>query len=416
MTPNKVIQVFLPKPHSSQLEVLKGAKRFNVLSNGRRWGKSTLSERLIKPTITEKWRVGFWTPTHKDIEPTWQSLCSRLKDIIKHKNTQQHVLELTTGGIIDFWSMDDPDSGRGRAYHRAIIDEFCKAKNGKYAWEKTIRPTLTDFKGDAWILSTPKGTNHYFYELFHNEEKFSDWTSWQLPTTANPYIDPLEVEEARAQLDSLSFRQEYLAEFVSAADRPFMYCFEDRHISELAEYKPRQIIYLSFDFNVNPMTCSISQEGVHPNGTPFIHFIDEVYLPNSDIKEVCAHILAKYPDAAPPQFMVTGDRSGGNRSGLMKNVNYYTEIKRGLNIREGQVKVPTNPYLSDSIVLCNSILANHPEILFHPRCKETIHDMRFVEWDGTKIIKDPNKNRAHILDCVRYRLSTFNNHFLKGRR
>lgn len=413
MTRNEIL-VTLPKPHQKQLEILRDHKRFNVLCNGRRWGKTKLSIRLIKPAITNKWKIGFWNATYKDLSETWNEIKSRLQPIIKHKDEQLKKLELITGGTIDMWSMDDPDSGRGFKYHRAIIDEFSKARNNEYAWNKTIRPTLTDFKGDGWFLSTPKGMNNYFYELFKNEQKFDNWKSWQMPTLTNPYIDPSEIAEAEKQLDPFTFKQEYLAEFISTANRPFMYCFDDKkHISEQAVYREGETVYLSFDFNVNPMTCIIAQHGFI-DGKPFIHFIDEVFIENSDIYEVCRVIKSRYPNA---HFMVTGDRSGLNRTGLNRNYNYYKVIKEILELKDAQFKIPPNPLYELNIVLCNSIFANHPRVLFHPtKCKESIYDMRFVEWDGQKIIKDDRTKRAQradLFDCVRYYFNTFHNNFLK---
>src|SRR3990172_12083602 len=127
-----------------------------------------------------------------------------------------------------------------------------------------------------------------------------------------------------------------------------------------------------------------------------IHFIDEIYLQNSDIYEVCNHIKSKYKKA---HYLITGDRSGLSRTGLQKNLNYYTAIKQELLVRDAQFRLPINPPYNESIVLCNSILARHPHVKFHrTRCKETIYDMRFVGWDGTKIIKDDRKKREQQAD------------------
>lgn len=408
------IVVSLPKPHEAQKKILKQALRFNVLANGRRFGKTTLSLRLIKPAIANKWKIGFWNATYKDLNEVWMELKHRLQPIIKSKDEQLKKIYLVTGGQIDMWSMDDPDSGRGFKYHRAIIDEFAKAKHGQYAWEKTIRPTLTDYSGDAWFLSTPKGINNYFYELFKNEEKHGNWKSWQYPTASNPYISRDELSEIQQQVDPLTYRQEYLAEFISMANRPFMYCFEERHISKEAVYKENKTIYLSFDFNVNPMSCVLVQAGTKLDGSPYIHFIDEITLFNSDIYEVCRTINSKYPNA---HFMVTGDRSGMNHTGLNKNINYYFVIKQELKLKDAQFKIPVNPFYEENIVLCNSLLANHPEIIFNSdTCKETIYDMRFVEWDGQKPIKDDRtkrSERADHFDAVRYYFNTFHRDFIK---
>jgi hypothetical protein len=42
-----------------------------------------------------------------------------------------------------------------------------------------------------------------------------DWVSWQMPTSANPYIEPAEIESARLDLTESAFNQEYLALFVN---------------------------------------------------------------------------------------------------------------------------------------------------------------------------------------------------------
>lgn len=407
------IALKLPNLHEGQKKVLEYRRRFNVLKNGRRWGKTTLSIELAIETMLEGRPVGYWCPTYKDLSEVWNELKFICFDLMKEKNEQLKQIVLITGGKIDFWSMEDPNSGRGRKYKRAIIDEAEKASKFKEAWSQTIRPTLADYRGDAWILSTPKAVNSYFHELWNLQYKFPDWVGWCMPTSTNPYIAKDEIEQARIQLDPITFRQEFLAESTQTANRPFMYCFEDRHISKEAVYKEGQTVYLSFDFNVNPMTCSVVQNGFK-NGKEYIHFIDEVHLYNSDIYEVCRVIESRYPNA---HFMVTGDRSGLNKTGLNRNMNYYKVIKDVLRLKDAQFKIPVNPFFEQNIVLCNSILANHPEVLFHPeKCKETIYDMRFVEWDGQKVIKDDRTKRAERadnFDCVRYYFNTFHNNFIK---
>src|SRR5690348_17864601 len=42
-----------------------------------------------------------------------------------------------------------------------------------------------------------------------------DWASWQQPTAANPYIPPAEIDAMRAEMTSLQFSQEVLAQFVN---------------------------------------------------------------------------------------------------------------------------------------------------------------------------------------------------------
>ena len=68
-------------------------------------------------------------------------------------------MELLGGGVIEMWSLDSPDSGRGRAYGAVVIDEAAMIPNLEQAWQ-AIRPMLTDLQGEAYFLSTPKGMNY----------------------------------------------------------------------------------------------------------------------------------------------------------------------------------------------------------------------------------------------------------------
>lgn len=152
-----------------------------------------------------------------------------LYDITESKSETEKRIEIYGGGVIDFWSLEDPNSIRGRKYKRVVLDEAALARNLQDAWSHVIRPTLTDLKGDAWFLSTPKGKNNYFYDLFNNTDLFDDWISWQMPTVLNPNIDPKEVEEARLQLDPLTFAQEYLASFVTENLTAWAYCYDPKN-------------------------------------------------------------------------------------------------------------------------------------------------------------------------------------------
>lgn len=410
----KQIEIDLPELHPAQEKIIAEQKRFNVLKCGRRFGKTELSKDIAINAVLDKYPVGFWFPTYKDLEKVWESILFTAKDIIKQKNEALKHVKFITGGEIDFWSMDNPDSGRGNFYKVAIIDEAEKSRNFEQAWKQTIRPTLTDLKGTAWIMSTPKRVNSFFNTCFHNSETREDWMSWQMPTTANPFIDPLEVEEARNLLDPLSFRQEYMAESVSMADKPFFYCFEDRHIQP-CELNPREPIVLSFDFNVDPMTCVIAQVSTH-----YIHILDEIRLRNSDIYEVCEHLKNKAWYTPNLHILVTGDASGFARSSQTKgNVNNYTIILSELRLNASQLKVPkSNPPISESRTLSNSILSKHLNVKFNPSCKYIIEDMRYVQVkeDGG-IDKTSDAFKSHFADNIRYIFNTFKHDFiLRGNR
>ena len=43
----KIVMVSKPKPHIGQTIIVNGAKRFNVIANGRRWGNPIVTGKQI---------------------------------------------------------------------------------------------------------------------------------------------------------------------------------------------------------------------------------------------------------------------------------------------------------------------------------------------------------------------------------
>lgn len=184
----------------------------------------------------------WFAPTYKDLAEIWRDFKTAYGDAGK-PSEQEKRIELIGGGAIDFWSMEDPDSGRGRRYGRVVVDEAAKASHLEHAWTQTIRPTLTDFKGDAWFLSTPQGRD-YFWKLYCKglDPHQTQFAAWQMPTLANPYIDPAEVREAQETLPERAFKQEYLAEFLEDGGAVFRFIGEAKG----AERQERAAQYHSY--------------------------------------------------------------------------------------------------------------------------------------------------------------------------
>lgn len=217
--------ITLNQPHEGQQQVIDQARRFNVLCCGRRWGKSALAVNLLSEPSIDGYPVGYFTPTYKLLDGTYSECVAALEPIIRRKNEHQFI-ELITGGRIEFWTLENELAGRSRKYKRAIIDEAAFVKNLWKLWTESIRATLTDMQGDGWMLSTPRGKNDFF-KFYTKGKDIQDerWMSWQKSTYTNPYIDPTEIDDARADLPELAFKQEYLAEFSENLANPFGIAF-----------------------------------------------------------------------------------------------------------------------------------------------------------------------------------------------
>lgn len=392
--------------HINQAKILKEAKRFNVLKCGRRFGKTTICEELITDKIIEQLPVAYFSPTYKDLFNVWSRIKHILKPITISKDETVKQLTVLGGGTLDMWSMEDPDSGRGRKYARVIIDEAEKARHLEKAWQATIRATLADYKGDCWFLSTPRFGSTYFKKLSLIEAP--EWQSWTFTTYDNPFIDPAEIDNAKQQLDEATFRCEFLAEDVTLAVNKFIYNFDaDRHIVKGLEAIPRLPIILSFDWNVDPITCLVAQ----CDGLQEVRILDEYRLMNSDAYELCRRILSDYPDK---QLLVTGDASGQNRTALKRELTYYKIVKEVLKLGMGNFKLPgANPPIQNTRVLCNSLLGRHTNFKFSDRVPFLITDILEVEVDEHGgIEKGKDKHATHLLDGFRYLCWNFLRKFL----
>jgi hypothetical protein len=214
------IKIRLSEPHPAQAQVVSEAQRFNVLCCGRRWGKSNLAIELLTKPALEGYPTGYFAPTYKLLDGTFNECLTTLEPIISRKHDQQFI-ELITGGKIEFWSLENELAGRSRKYKRAVVDEAAFAKNLWKSWTESIRATLTDYKGDGWFLSTPRGKNDFFKLYQRGKTGEENWACWQMSTYTNPYIDPTEIDDARRDLPELAFNQEYLAQFSENIANPF---------------------------------------------------------------------------------------------------------------------------------------------------------------------------------------------------
>lgn len=231
----RTIEVVVPRLHKAQTEIIDSAARFNAIACGRRFGKTTLGiERLADPAVLT-YPTAYFAPSYKDMLEVWRECVRVFKPITRRKNAQERRIEFLTDGILEFWSLDNPDAGRGRKYKRVVTDEAALINALVEIWHGTIRPTLADYSGDAWFLSTPKGHNG-FWQLYQYgiDETRPEWASFKRPTWENPYINQGEIDAMRREMPERLYQQEVCAEFLESAGGVF------RHIKDTATATPQE--------------------------------------------------------------------------------------------------------------------------------------------------------------------------------
>lgn len=212
------VVVRLPTLHRGQVrrrEAIAGAgARFVVTMCGRRWGKSKDAEEWLAEGVLAGESCALGAPTYKYLTELWRDVSEWLRPVVEATggkiSEQEKRIELPNGGVLDCWSLDTPDPGRGRKYHRFAVDEAGIVRDLLTIFQQAIRPTLVDYRGSCWLYGTPKGRLHDFAVLFaKGEAGEGGWLSFRAPTRDNPHIPEDEIEAARADMPEAAFRQEF---------------------------------------------------------------------------------------------------------------------------------------------------------------------------------------------------------------
>lgn len=211
-----------PALHALQAQIVAHDARFKVLACGRRFGKTTLAIAEMTRVLDSGGHVAYFAPTYRMVSEVWRSLKRITKAQTATRHEHEHRIELYNGSTAECWSLKSADTVRGRAYDLVVIDEAAQFAPLDEAWNGAIRPLLTDRLGRAIFLSTPRGRN-FFYQLYQmgQDPHNPDWASFHAPTSANPFIEPAEIESARMTMPIRLFSQEYLAEFLADSGAVF---------------------------------------------------------------------------------------------------------------------------------------------------------------------------------------------------
>ena len=314
--------------------VFSDKTRFKVIAAGRRCGKSRLSAitLLIEGLqCTAGSAVLYVAPTNGQARQIiWDVLMELGRDVIQASHINNMDITLINGAKIYVRGADRPDTLRGVSLTYAVLDEVADIK--PEAWEQVIRASLSDKKGRAMFIGTPKGRN-WFYDLYNLGQgcEDPDWKSWHFTTKDNPLIDPSEIESAKKTLSTFAFKQEYMASFSNAGSDVFKeewikYGTEPEHGSyyiavDLAGFE--EVAKQAANAKKRLDETAIAVVKVTDDGK---WFVEEIEHGRWDIRETAATILLKMREYRP--------LSVGIERGALKNavLPYLSDLMRKNNV------------------------------------------------------------------------------------
>lgn len=109
---------------------------------------------------------------------------------------------------------DYPDALRGGYWDGVIIDEYAQIKPS--LWGGVIRPALSDRKGWAVFIGTPKGQNQ-FYEIYQLAQRKANWFSCLYRVDETNVLSEEEIEDMKETMTEMEIRQELYCDFSASA-------------------------------------------------------------------------------------------------------------------------------------------------------------------------------------------------------
>jgi hypothetical protein len=300
------------RPRKWQEQCHRARKRFTVLALHRRAGKTELA---VMQLMDEALRCTLPLPLFVYLAPflkqakaiAWERIKAYARRVpsVEINESELWVRFPHNGARIQLFGGDNPDGMRGLRLDGAVIDEVAQIK--PEVWNEIIQPALSDRKGWALFIGTPKGIN-LFSELFYKAELLPDWYSARYTVYDTDALDPDEVERLRRDMPENEFSREYLCDFAASA--------EDQLISiGMAEeaarrtLRPEQYNFAARILGVDPARFGDDKSVIYPR-QGLVAFKPKVFsgINNMQLADAVANAIDKFkPDAV---FIDAGNGAG----------------------------------------------------------------------------------------------------------
>jgi phage terminase large subunit len=307
--------------------------------------------------------------------------------------SELHVTFEHNGARIRLYGSDNYDRMRGIYLDGCILDE-----NGDMdprAWSEVIRPALSDRKGWATFIGTPKGRNA-FYDIHQLAEDAPDWFSLVLRASQSGLIDAEELTDARRSMTPEQYEQEYECSFDAAIMGAYYATLladadTDGRITEI-EVSDDLPIHTAWDLGIgDSMAIWVFQAG--PEGMRVIDYIEDHGKPIPHyVAELEARGYRGGNDFAPHDAKVRSLDTGRSRLETLANLGRKPILLPLAGVDDG----------------INGVRQLMPRMWFdRTRCKQGLDALRHYRTEYDEKAKVFKKRPAHdwsshAADAMRY--------------
>lgn len=393
------------------IPLLDNKSRYLVLYGGSGSGKSVFAaHKKCNRLVTEKGHT--FLVLRKVAETVKESVFAEIKDMLsvmgvyhefKINETEKTFLHKPTKNRIICKGLDEPEKIKSiKGITGMWIEEATEFTEDDLAQlDLRIRGEKPNYVQYILSFNPISEDNHVVKKFVLGKHKLTNTTVVHTTHEHNYFLS----EEDRQRLIMLKetnplYYDIYCLGLPGIVDKSgkFLFSFKNEQVKNGLKIDPRLPIWFTFDFNIDPMTVTVAQR---PHMTE-INCIRNIQLNDSDIYAMCDRLKADYPGY---QWLVTGDASGHNRTGMVRGKSsYWKVIREQLNLKDYQMKVRAkNIGHIESRVLCNAVNQTVSVFFDEDNCQPLISDCKFGKVDDKgELIKDRKKQKLDFLDGFRY--------------
>lgn len=338
MAEREVVIPYSPRPWA--LDFHHNAKRWNVLVIHRRAGKTTAAlNHLQRDALTHEGSFySYIAPTYKQAKLIAWDVLKQYSHVIPQVeyNESEMTVKYPNGSRIRLFGADNPDSLRGIGLWGVVFDEYSQQPSNIFS--EIIRPALSDHKGYAIWIGTPKGKNE-FHRLYETGRMDPEWYARLLTVNDTDILSADELRDARKVMTEEEYNQEFLCSF-DASIRGAYYAAELQKARQDGRikpgiYDPSLLVHTVWDLGIgDPMAIGFYQR----LGTELrmIDYYESTDKPLKHYVEVLSQKTYKYGrHFAPHDIAVRELSSGKSRLEMAKALGISFEITPNLPVDDG---------------------------------------------------------------------------------
>jgi len=257
------------KPREVFLDFHERQQRWAVIVAHRRCGKtvSCINDLIYKALIEgkEDARYAYLAPYYAQAKSIAFDYLMRFSQPVRaNHNVSELWVELINGARIRLFGADNPDALRGLYLDGVVLDEYADMKPS--IWGAVLRPLLSDRKGWAVFIGTPKGHNS-FWEVYNRATQDPTWYAKTLRASQTGLLDQDELDDAKKMMSEDQYLAEFECDFESAILGAY-YGKEMRSITDAGrittvEYDKAFPVYTAWDLGYSDDTTIWFYQVVH---------------------------------------------------------------------------------------------------------------------------------------------------------